>query len=103
MAHGGRARERTRAANRCRLLTLGGTAVPSVDPGLEYRHPRCWPEAAAARRGTGTPRMIAGSAGSPGKPSTFLFPPPRRRELTDSSEPDEGVRDNCQGVWIHAA
>ena len=32
----------------------------------------------------------------------ILFPPPRR-ELTDSSEPDEGVRDNCQAVWMHAA
>jgi len=32
-----------------------------------------------------------------------LFPPPRRRELTDSSEPDEGLRDNCQALWMDAA
>ena len=33
-----------RAADRDRLLTLGGAAVPSVDPGLEHRYPRRRPE-----------------------------------------------------------
>src|SRR5580704_10997496 len=115
MAHGGRARERTRAAHRRRLLTLGGAAVPSVDPGLEHRYPRRRPKAPGARCGTGTPGMIAGCPGgisaatrlmpadSPGWPSTFLFPPPRRRELTDSSEPDEGFPHSYQALWMNAA
>jgi hypothetical protein len=33
----------------------------------------------------------------------FLFPLPRRCELTDSSEPDEGFPHSYQALWMNAA
>src|SRR5580698_6224428 len=59
MAHRRRAGERAGPPGRRRHLTLGGAAVPAVDPGPEHRYPRRWPEAPRPRSGTGATGLIA--------------------------------------------
>ena len=60
VAHRRRAGERTGAADRGRPLTLGGAALPGLDPGAEHRHPRGRPEGAVGGHPGSGAGLIAG-------------------------------------------
>jgi hypothetical protein len=68
VAHGCRARDRAGAAGRRRHLTLGGTAVPGLDPGDQHRYPRSRPAGLFGYHGNGPPELIAIRAESDREP-----------------------------------